>query len=206
MGQKVNPKVFRLQINSNTWDSVWCATDDYKQKLHQDLFIRSYINESFKHAGISKVTVERTVTLVSVIIHSSKPGVIIGKKGSDVEKIKQKIAKKVESSVEVNVVGVKKSEIDAVLISRNITHQLEKRISCRRAMKKAIQNCLKMGAEGIKVSCSGRLGGAEIARTEWYKEGRLPLHTLRANIDYAFCKAKTICGIIGVKVWVYVGS
>lgn len=206
MGHKVNPKVFRLQVNSNTWDSIWCATDYYKQKLHHDLFIRSYINESFKHAGISKVIIERTVNLTSVIIHSSKPGVMIGKKGSDVEKIKQKIAKKVESSVEVNVVGVKKSEIDAALISKSITHQLEKRISCRRAMKKAIQNCLKMGAKGIKVSCSGRLGGAEIARTEWYTEGRLPLHTLRANIDYAFCKAKTICGIIGVKVWVYIGS
>lgn len=131
---------------------------------------------------------------------------IIGKKGSDIEKIKQKIAEKVKNNVEVNVVGVKRSEIDAVLISNSIAQQLEKRVSFRRAMKKAIQSCLRMGARGIKVSCSGRLGGAEIARTEWYKEGRLPLHTLRANIDYAFAEAKTIYGIIGVKVWVYIGN
>ncbi|GFQ65627.1 30S ribosomal protein S3 [Trichonephila clavata] len=159
----VNPKGFRLKI-INTWSSIWYAEKGYKQGLHQDLSIRSYINESFKHAGVSKVIIERTIDLVSVIIHSSRPGVII--------------------------VGVKRSEIDAVLISNSIAQQLEKRVSFRRAMKKAIQSCLRMGARGIKVSCSGRLGGAEIARTEWYKEGRLPLHTLRANIDYAFAEAK----------------
>jgi len=201
----VNPKGFRLKI-INIWLSVWYAEKGYKQGLHQDLSIRSYINESFKHAGVSKVIIERTIDLVSVIIHSSRPGVIIGKKGSDIEKIKQKIAEKVKNNVEVNVVGVKRSEIDATLISNSIAQQLEKRGLFRRAMKKAIQSCLRMGARGIKVSCSGRLGGAEIARTEWYKEGRLPLHTLRANIDYAFCEAKTIYGIIGVKVWVYIGN
>ncbi|WP_349967931.1 30S ribosomal protein S3 [Wolbachia endosymbiont of Armadillidium arcangelii] len=206
MGQKVNPIGFRLQVNTNTWNSIWYAEKGYKQGLHQDLFIRSYINKSFKHAGVSKVVIERTVNLVSVIIHSSRPGVIIGKKGSDIKKIKQKIAEKVKSNVEVNVVGVKRSEVDAALIANSIAQQLEKRGSFRRAMKKAILSCLRMGAKGIKVSCSGRLNCAEIARTEWYKEGRLPLHTLRANIDYAFCEAKTICGIIGVKVWVYIGS
>ncbi|WP_250296620.1 30S ribosomal protein S3 [Wolbachia endosymbiont of Oedothorax gibbosus] len=204
----VNPKGFRLKI-INTWLSVWYAEKDYKQGLHQDLSVRSYINESFKHAGVSKVIIERTIDSVSVIIHSSKPGVVIGKKGLGIEEIKQKIAEKVKKNVkdvDVNVLGVKRSEIDAVLISNSIAQQLEKRVSFRRAMKKAIQSCLRMGARGIKVSCSGRLGGAEIARTEWYKEGRLPLHTLRANIDYAFCEAKTIYGIIGVKVWVYIGN
>ncbi|MDG7055877.1 MAG: 30S ribosomal protein S3 [Wolbachia endosymbiont of Meromenopon meropis] len=204
MGQKVNPIGFRLKMNTNTWDSIWYANRDYKEKLHQDLSIRSYINTSFKHAGLSKIIIERKVDLVSVIIHSSRPGVIIGKKGLDIEKIKQQIAEKVKTNVEVNVIGIKRPEIDATLISSSIAQQLEKRVSFRRAMKKAIQSCLRMGSGGIKVSCSGRLGGAEIARTEWYKEGRLPLHTLRANIDYAFCEAKTIYGIIGVKVWVYV--
>ncbi|APR98003.1 30S ribosomal protein S3 [Wolbachia endosymbiont of Folsomia candida] len=206
MGQKVNPIGFRLKINTNTWDSIWYANKDYKQRLHQDLYIRSYINKSFKHAGVSKVIIERKVDLVSVTIHSARPGVIIGKKGADIEKTKQKIAEKVKNSVELNVVEIKRSEIDATLISNSITQQLEKRVSFRRAMKKAIQSCLRMGGKGIKVSCSGRLGGAEIARTEWYKEGRLPLHTLRANIDYAFAEAKTIYGIIGVKVWVYIGN
>lgn len=206
MGQKVNPIGFRLKINSNIWNSIWYADKDYKQKLYQDLYIRDYINKFFKHAGVSKVIIERKVDLVSVIIHSSRPGVIIGKKGSDIEKIKQVITKEVKNSVEVNVVEVKRSEIDATLISQSIAQQLEKRVSFRRAMKKAIQSCLRMGGKGIKVSCSGRLGGAEIARTEWYKEGRLPLHTLRASIDYALCEAKTIYGIIGVKVWVYSGN
>ncbi|WFW29542.1 MAG: 30S ribosomal protein S3 [Wolbachia endosymbiont of Menacanthus eurysternus] len=206
MGQKVNPIGFRLKINtSNTWDSIWYATNkDYKVKLHQDLYIRSYINESFRNTSLSRIIIERKIDLVSVTIYSSRPGIIIGKKGLDVEKIKRKIAEEIKNNVEINVVGIKRPEIDASLISSNIAQQLEKRISFRRAMKKAIQSCLRMGGGGIKVSCSGRLGGVEIARTEWYKEGRLPLHTLRANIDYAFCKAKTIYGIIGVKVWVYV--
>lgn len=206
MGQKVNPIGFRLKINANTWNSIWYANKDYKQRLHQDLDIRSYINKSFKHAGVSKIIIERKIDLVSITIHSSRPGVIIGKKGADIEKTKKKVAEKVKNNVELNVVEIKRSEIDATLISNSITQQLEKRVSFRRAMKKAIQSCLRMGGKGIKVSCSGRLGGAEIARTEWYKEGRLPLHTLRANIDYAFAEAKTIYGIIGVKVWVYLGN
>lgn len=206
MGQKVNPVGFRLKINNNTWNSIWYADKDYKQKLHQDLYIRNDISKSFKHAGVSKVVVERKIDLVSVTIHASRPGVIIGKKGSDIEKLKQKVAKEVKNNVELNIIEIKRSEIDATLISNSITQQLEKRVSFRRAMKKSIQSCLRMGGKGIKVSCSGRLGGAEIARTEWYKEGRLPLHTLRANIDYAFCEAKTIYGIIGVKVWVYIGN
>ncbi|MDD9331751.1 MAG: 30S ribosomal protein S3 [Wolbachia sp.] len=206
MGQKVNPVGFRLKMNNNTWDSIWYAGKDYKQRLHQDLYIRDYIKKSFKHAGVSKVVIERKIDSVSITIYSSRPGIIVGKKGADIEKTKQKIAEKVNSSVELNVVEVKRSEINATLISGSIAQQLEKRVSFRRAMKKAIQSCLRMGGKGIKVSCSGRLGGTEIARTEWYKEGRLPLHTLRANIDYAVCEAKTVYGIIGVKVWVYIGS
>jgi small subunit ribosomal protein S3 len=206
MGQKVNPIGFRLQINNNTWSSIWYADKDYKQKLHQDLSIRSYINKSFKHAGVSKVIIERKIGLVIVTIHCSKPGIIIGKKGSDIEKTKQKVAQEVKGSVELNVIEIKRPEVDATLISSSIAQQLEKRVSFRRAMKKAVQGCLRMGGKGIKVSCSGRLGGAEIARTEWYKEGRLPLHTLRANIGYALCEAKTIYGIIGVKVWIYIGN
>lgn len=206
MGQKVNPIGFRLGIN-NTWSSVWYANKDYKQKLHQDLSIRAYVNKSYKHAGVSKVIIERENTSVSVIVHASKPGVIIGKKGSDIEKIKQRVAEIVKTNaVDLNVQDIKRPEVNATLISSSIAQQLEKRVSFRRAMKKSIQSCLRMGAQGIKVSCSGRLGGAEIARTEWYKEGRLPLHTLRANIDYAVCEAKTIYGIIGVKVWVYIGN
>ncbi|MGL9725627.1 MAG: 30S ribosomal protein S3 [Wolbachia sp.] len=206
MGQKINPRGFRLQMNSDTWGSIWYANKDYKQKLHQDLHVCNYINKSFKHTGISKVIIERTMKLVSVKIYSSRPGVIIGKKGSDIEKMKQRIAEKVKDDIEIDVVGVKRPEIDAALISSNVAQQLEKRVSFRRAMKKAIQNCLTMGGKGIKVSCSGRLGGAEIARTEWYKEGCLPLHTLRANIDYAFCEAKTIWGVIGVKVWAFIDN
>ena len=210
MGQKVNPIGFRLKINANTWDSIWYANKGYKQKLHQDLCIRNYINKSFKHAGISKVIIERKNEgesyLVYVTIHSSRSGVIIGKKGSDVEKIKQAIAKEVKGNAEVNVIEVKRSETDAAVIAYSIVQQLEKRVSFRRAMKKAIQSCMRMGGKGIKVSCSGRLGGAEIARTEWYKEGCLPLHTLRANVDYAVREARTIYGIIGVKVWVCISN
>ena len=210
MGQKVNPIGFRLKvktIDGKIWTSTWYATGaDYKERLHQDLHIRRYINKFFKHAGVSRVMIDRKIDLVSVTIYSSRPGAIIGKKGADIEKIKNKVAEEVKTNVELNVVEVKRAEIDATLISSSITQQLEKRVSFRRAMKKAIQSCLRMGGKGIKVSCSGRLGGAEIARTEWYKEGRLPLHTLRANIDYAFSEAKTIYGIIGVKVWVYIGN
>ncbi|UWI83165.1 30S ribosomal protein S3 [Wolbachia endosymbiont of Howardula sp.] len=206
MGQKVNPIGFRLKIKTS-WSSIWYANKkEYIQKLHQDLCIRSYINQSFKHAGISKVIIERKIDIICITIHCARPGIIIGKKGSDIDKIKKKISEDIKDTIEINVIGIKRPEIDATLISNSVAQQLEKRVSFRRAMKKAIQSCLRMGAKGIKVSCSGRLGGAEIARTEWYKEGRLPLHTLRANIDYAFFEAKTIYGIIGVKVWVYIGN
>ncbi|QXK91797.1 30S ribosomal protein S3 [Neoehrlichia mikurensis] len=205
MGQKSNPIGLRLKI-VNTWDSLWYANKDYALKLHEDFLLRNFIKKIFYHAAISKIVIARKVDVIIINIHSAKPGVIIGKKGVDIDKVKQKITQMIHNNVELHIVEIKKPEMKAVLIAESITQQLEKRISFRRAMKRGVQNCLKLGAKGIKVSCAGRLGGAEIARTEWYKEGSVPLHTFRANIDYGFAEAKTIYGIVGVKVWVYVGD
>ena len=205
MGQKCNPIGLRLKI-INTWDSLWYANKDYTTKLHEDFLLRKFIKKAFYHAAISKVVIARKVDLIMVNVYSAKPGVIIGKKGADIDKVKQQIVKMINNNIELNIIEVKKPELKAVLIAENIAQQLEKRVSFRRAMKRSVQNCLKIGAKGIKVSCAGRLGGAEIARTEWYKEGSVPLHTFRANIDYGFSEAKTIYGIIGVKVWVYLGE
>ncbi|KJV65466.1 MULTISPECIES: 30S ribosomal protein S3 [Ehrlichia] len=205
MGQKSNPIGLRLKI-INTWDSLWYANKDYTTKLHEDFLLRKFIKKAFYHASISKVVIARKVDVIIVNVYSAKPGVIIGKKGADIDKVKQQIVKMINNNIELNIIEIKKPELKAVLIAENIAQQLEKRISFRRAMKRSVQSCLKIGAKGIKVSCAGRLGGAEIARTEWYKEGSVPLHTFRANIDYGFSEAKTIYGIIGVKVWVYLGD
>ncbi|CAH58333.1 30S ribosomal protein S3 [Ehrlichia ruminantium] len=205
MGQKSNPIGLRLKI-INTWDSLWYANKDYTTKLHEDFLLRKFIKKAFYHASISKVVIARKVDVIMVNVYSAKPGVIIGKKGADIDKVKQKIVKMINNNIELNIIEVKKPELKAILIAENIAQQLERRVSFRRAMKRSVQNCLKIGAKGIKVSCAGRLGGAEIARTEWYKEGSVPLHTFRANIDYGFSEAKTIYGIIGVKVWVYLGE
>ncbi|AHX04533.1 30S ribosomal protein S3 [Ehrlichia japonica] len=205
MGQKSNPIGLRLKI-INTWDSLWYANKDYTTKLHEDFLLRKFIKKAFYHASISKVVIARKVDVIIVNVYSAKPGVIIGKKGADIDKVKQQIVRMINNNIELNIIEIKKPELKAVLIAENIAQQLEKRISFRRAMKRSVQSCLKIGAKGIKVSCAGRLGGAEIARTEWYKEGSVPLHTFRANIDYGFSEAKTIYGIIGVKVWVYLGD
>ena len=205
MGQKSNPIGLRLKI-INTWDSLWYANKDYTIKLHEDFLLRKFIKKAFYHASISKVVIARKVDVIIVNVYSAKPGVIIGKKGADIDKVKQQIVKMINNNIELNIIEIKKPELKAVLIAESIAQQLEKRISFRRAMKRSVQSCLKIGAKGIKVSCAGRLGGAEIARTEWYKEGSVPLHTFRANIDYGFSEAKTIYGIIGVKVWVYLGD
>ncbi|MEH0831073.1 30S ribosomal protein S3 [Anaplasma bovis] len=205
MGQKSNPIALRLKI-VGTWDSLWYANRDYASKLHEDLLLRSFVKKSFSHAAVSKIVIARKVDAVVVNIHSARPGAIIGKKGTDIDRIKQKIAQMVNRDVELHIVEVKKPDLKSALVAENIAQQLEKRVSFRRAMKRGVQNCLKLGAKGIKVSCSGRLGGAEIARTEWYKEGSVPLHTFRANVDYSCVEAKTIYGIVGVKVWVYVGD
>lgn len=208
MGQKVNPHGFRVGPTLNKgWDSILYAENNYKKLLLQDLKIRELIKKSYAQAQISKVLIEhRSDKSVIINIHAKKPGVIIGKSGNDIEKLKKDLQKIAENDVYINIHEIKKPNIDATIISQVIASQLETRVSFRRAMKKAIQECLKQNGLGIKVSCSGRLGGAEIARTEWYREGRVPLHTLRADIDYGTAEAITTYGVIGVKVWVYKGE
>ena len=206
MGQKVNPISYRIGFNKN-WDSRWFAkTGTYADDLIEDFKIRRYLNDYLKFAGVSKIIIERSNKKLSISIYASRPGLVIGKKGSDLEKIRHEIAKFSEGEIFINIVEVKKPEKDAVLIAAGIARQLEKRVSFRKAMKRAMQSCLKLGAQGIKVRCSGRLGGAEIARTEWYKEGRVPLHTLRADIDFGRARANTTYGVIGVTVYVYKGE
>ncbi|MES2607199.1 MAG: 30S ribosomal protein S3 [Pseudomonadota bacterium] len=205
MGQKVNPIGLRLGIN-RTWDSRWFASKDYAKYLHQDFKIRTYIKDSLAQAGISKIIIERPAKKVRVNIYSARPGILIGKKGADIDKLKQTLAKMTGVEVAVNIVEIRKPELDGQLIADNISQQIERRVSFRRAMKRAMQSTMRQGALGIRVNCGGRLGGAEIARVEWYREGRVPLHTLRSDIDYATSAAKTTYGIVGVKVWVYKGE
>ncbi len=218
MGHKVNPIGMRLQVN-RTWDSRWYAdTKDYGNLLLEDIKIRDYIKHGWwdfvtrrdkrspGDAGISKIIIERPHKKCRVTIHSARPGVIIGKKGSDIEALRKELAKITKSELHLNIVEIRKPELDAQLVGESIAQQLERRVSFRRAMKRAVQNAMRMGALGIRVNVAGRLGGAEIARTEWYREGRVPLHTLRADIDYAHAEAKTAYGIIGIKTWIFKGE
>jgi small subunit ribosomal protein S3 len=206
MGQKVNPVGFRLGIN-RSWDSIWYAKkNDYSKFLIEDYKIRQYIRKNIINAGVSEIIIERSSKKCSVSIHTSRPGFVIGKKGSDIEKIKNKISKITDSEVYVNIKEIKKPELNAYLVAENIAQQLVKRIAYRRAMKRAMQSTMRLGAKGIKVCVSGRLAGNEIARTEWLREGSIPLHTLRANLDYSESEALTTYGIIGVKVWIYKGE
>ena len=206
MGQKSNPIGLRLQIN-RTWDSRWFAEGaDYGRLLLEDLKIRTFIMKSLPQAAISKVVIERPAKLCRISIYAARPGVIIAKKGADVEKRRAMIGKMTASTVSLNIVEIRKPEVDAMLVAQGIADQLERRIAFRRAMKRAVQSALRLGAEGIRVACGGRLGGAEIARSESYREGRVPLHTLRANIDYAEATAHTSYGVCGVKVWVFKGE
>lgn len=205
MGQKVNPIGLRLGIN-RTWDSCWYAEGEYAGLLKEDFDIRKFLNKELKNAGVSKIVIERPAKKCRVFIHTARPGVIIGKKGQDIEGLRKKIQKLSDSEVFVNIVEVRKPDADAQLIAQNICSQLERRVAFRRAMKRAVQNAQMQGAKGIRINCSGRLAGAEIARTEWYLEGALPLHTLRADIDYGFAEAHTTYGVIGVKVWVNHGE
>jgi small subunit ribosomal protein S3 len=206
MGQKVNPIGLRLGIN-RTWDSRWYAgRNEYGQLLLEDFKIRAFLNAKLKAAGVSRIIVERPHKKCRVTIHSARPGVVIGKKGADIEKLKSDLQKFTASEVHLNIVEIRKPEIDARLIAENIAQQLERRIAFRRAMKRAVQSALKLGALGIRINCGGRLGGAEIARVEWYREGRVPLHTLRADIDYGVATAHTAMGTCGVKVWVFKGE
>ena len=206
MGQKVNPIGLRLGVN-RTWESRWYAgAGEYAKLLHEDLKIRAFLKKRLKNASVSKIIIERPHKKCRVTIHTARPGVIIGKKGADIESLRKKLAKMTDSELHLNIVEVRKPELDAALVGESIAQQLERRVSFRRAMKRAVQNAMRMGALGIRVNVAGRLGGAEIARTEWYREGRVPLHTLRADIDYAHSEASTPYGIIGIKVWIFKGE
>jgi small subunit ribosomal protein S3 len=205
MGQKVNPIGLRLGIN-RTWESRWYAGKDYAVKLLQDIKLRAHVFETLKQAGVSRVVIERAANKTNVTIHTARPGVIIGKKGSDIEKLRKDLSKFTGGEVTLNIVEIRKPEMDAQLVADGIAQQLERRVAFRRAMKRAVQSALRLGAGGIRVSCSGRLAGAEIARREGYREGRVPAHTLRADIDYATARALTTYGIIGVKVWIFKGE
>ncbi|MCB1555924.1 MAG: 30S ribosomal protein S3 [Alphaproteobacteria bacterium] len=205
MGQKVNPIGMRVGIN-RTWDSRWFADRGYADKLVADLKLREYVKDKLKAAGISKVIVERAAKNTKVTVYTARPGVIIGKKGADIEKLRRDLSKRAGGDVALNIVEIRKPEIDAQLVAEGVCQQLERRVSFRRAMKRAVQSALRLGAQGIRINVSGRLGGADIARTEWYREGRVPLHTLRADLDYGFAEALTTYGIIGVKVWLYKGD
>lgn len=205
MGQKVHPKGFRLGI-IKFWDSNWFAKKNYGKLLHEDLEIRRYIKQKLYHAGISRVEIERATRRSRINIHTARPGIIIGKKGSEVDRLKGELEQMTQKQVFINIIEVRRPEVDAQLIAENVALQLERRIAFRRAMKKSVTSALRLGAKGIKIACSGRLGGAEMARSEWYREGRVPLHTLRADIEYGFAEAKTTYGVIGVKVWVFKGE
>ena len=206
MGQKINPIGFRLGVNK-TWDSRWYAeAGEYGKLLHEDIKIRKYLEKELSAASISKIVIERPHKKCRVTIHAARPGIIIGKKGADIEKQRKKIGEYTDSEVHINIVEVRKPEIDATIVAQSIAQQLERRIAFRRAMKRAVQSAMRLGAEGIRINCGGRLGGAEIARIEWYREGRVPLHTLRADIDYGTAEGLTTYGIIGIKVWLYKGD
>ena len=205
MGQKVHPVGLRLNINK-TWDSRWFADKNYATQLHEDLKIRAYLDKELKKASVSHIVIERVAKKINVIIFSSQPGLIIGKKGADIDNLKKTLNKMTKSEINVNIIEVRKADVDAVITAKSIASQIERRISFKKAMKKAVQNALRGGAKGIRVSCAGRLNGAEIAREEWYREGRVPLHTLRADIDYGYARAETTYGVIGVRVWIYRGD
>ncbi|MEE9239636.1 MAG: 30S ribosomal protein S3 [bacterium] len=205
MGQKVHPIGFRVGITKG-WQSTWFAGRNYADLLHDDLKIRKFVKERLSHAGVSNVEIERASNRARINIWTARPGIIIGKRGSEVDKLKAELQELTGSQVYVNIKEVRKAEMDAQLVAENIAMQLERRIAFRRAMKKAVTSAMRFGAKGVKIQCSGRLGGAEIARTEWYREGRVPLGTLRADIDYGFAESKTTYGVIGVKVWVFRGE
>ena len=206
MGQKINPIGLRLGVN-RTWDSRWYSNKtEYGKLLHEDMKIREVLSKGLKQAAISKIVIERPHKKCRVNIHSARPGVVIGKKGADIDKLRKQVAKLTNSEVAINIVEIRKPELDAQLGAESIAQQLERRVAFRRAMKRAVQSAMRMGALGIRINCGGRLGGAEIARMEWYREGRVPLHTLRANIDYGTALGRTAYGIIGIKVWIFKGE
>ncbi|MBI3248542.1 MAG: 30S ribosomal protein S3 [Deltaproteobacteria bacterium] len=205
MGQKVHPKGFRLGVLEG-WESRWFAERDYALLLHDDIKIRDFIKKRLHHAGIAKVEIERAANKAKINIYTARPGIVIGKKGAEIEKLKSELGKKTDKEVYLNIHEVRRPDLDAQLVAENVALQLERRVAFRRAMKESVARAIRMGAQGVKIRCSGRLAGAEIARTEWYREGRVPLHTLRADISYGLAEAKTTYGIIGVKVWIFRGE
>ncbi len=206
MGQKVNPIVFRVGMN-RTWDSRWFAgRKDYTKKFHEDVKIKAFLEKKLKEASVSRIIIERSANKIRVSIYTSKPGIIIGKKGADIEDIKKSVGRFTKDEASINIVEIRKPEIDASIVAQGIAQQLERRVSYKKAMKRSMQSAMRMGAQGIKVTISGRLNGGEIARTEWYREGRVPLHTLRADVDYSTSEGHTTYGVLGVKVWIYKGE
>lgn len=205
MGQKTHPKIFRIGV-IESWDSRWYAGQNYAQLLHEDLKIKSLLKERLYHAGISKIEIERAANKAKINIHTARPGIVIGKKGAEIEKHKDELSRLTKREIYLNIIEVRRPDVDAQLVAENVALQLERRVSFRRAMKEAVSRAMRMGAQGIKIQVSGRLGGAEIARSEWYREGRVPLQTLRADISYGFAEVKTTYGVIGVKVWIFRGE
>src|SRR5512147_2526053 len=205
MGQKVHPRGFRLGVIEG-WDSKWYAGREYSALLHEDIRIRQFIKRRLYHAGIAKVEIERAANKAKVNVHTARPGIVIGKKGAEIEKLKAELNKLTSKETYINIIEVRRPDIDAQLVAENVGLQLERRVAFRRAMKEAVARAMRMGAQGVRIQCSGRLGGAEIARREWYREGRVPLHTLRADISYGFAEAKTTYGVIGIKAWVMRGD
>lgn len=205
MGQKVHPKGFRLGVIEG-WDSRWFARREYAVLLHEDLRLRKFLKRRLYHAGISKVEIERAANKAKINIYTARPGIVIGKKGAEIDKLKAEIAKLTKRESFINIHEVRRPDVDAQLVAENVALQLERRVAFRRAMKEAVGRAMRMGAQGVKIQCAGRLGGAEIARTEWYREGRVPLHTLRADISYGMAEAKTTYGVIGIKAWIFRGE
>jgi small subunit ribosomal protein S3 len=205
MGQKTHPKIFRVGV-IESWDSKWYADRDYADLLHEDFRVKKFLKQRLYHAGISRIEIERAATKAKINIHTARPGIVIGKKGAEIDKLKHELGGLTRREIYINIHEVRRPDLDAQLVSENVALQLERRVSFRRAMKESVSRAVRMGAQGVKIHCAGRLGGAEIARTEWYREGRVPLHTLRADISYGFAESKTTYGVIGVKVWIFRGE
>jgi small subunit ribosomal protein S3 len=205
MGQKTHPKLFRVGV-IDSWDSKWFARHDYAKLLHEDFKIKNFLKSRLYHAGLSKIEIESAAAKAKINIHTARPGIVIGKKGAEIEKLKKELSRLTHREVYLNIIEVRRPDLDAQLVSENVALQLERRVAFRRAMKESVSRAMRMGAQGIRIQCAGRLGGTEIARTEWYREGRVPLHTLRADISYGFAESKTTYGVIGVKVWIFRGE
>lgn len=205
MGQKTHPKIFRVGV-IESWDSKWYAQHDYAKLLHEDFKIKKFLKQRLYHAGISRIDMERAANKAKINIHTARPGIVIGKKGAEIEKMKEQLSRLIDREIYLNIIEVRRPDLDAQLVAENVALQLERRVAFRRAMKESVSRAMRMGAQGIKIQCAGRLGGTEIARTEWYREGRVPLHTLRADISYGFAESRTTYGVIGVKVWIFRGE